>query len=126
MGQRGIAQPITGIRGVRDQLAKEDLLLAVERVRDDIQQAAHLRLEASFFLRHGLALVADVSSGAPVGRTRPRYVAITSETQGAQGETGGMNPPVSMPGKGIGGTVRAQQPFAWSSERPTELPRKAP
>jgi len=48
--QRGVAQPVAGIRGIGDELAQEDLLLAVERMRDDIQQAADLRLEASLLL----------------------------------------------------------------------------
>ena len=37
LGQRQIAQPVAGIRRVGDQLAQEDLLLAVERMGDDIQ-----------------------------------------------------------------------------------------
>gem|GEM_PF-3447075 len=51
--QRGIAQLVAGVGGVGDQLAQEDLLVAVERVRDDIEQAADFRLEFVAFLMHG-------------------------------------------------------------------------
>ena len=46
LGQRRVAQPVAGVGGVGDQLAQEDFLFAVERVRDDIEQAADFGLEA--------------------------------------------------------------------------------
>ena len=49
LSQRGVAQPVAGVGRVRDQLAQEDLLLAVQRVRDDIEEAADFRLEAAGF-----------------------------------------------------------------------------
>ena len=49
LSQRGVAQPVAGVGRVRDQLAQEDLLLAIERVRDDIEEAADFRLEAARF-----------------------------------------------------------------------------
>ena len=54
LGQRRITQPVAGIRRVRYQFAHEHFFLAVERVRDDIEKAAHFRLEASLFLGHRL------------------------------------------------------------------------
>ena len=50
LGERQIAQPVAGVGRVGDQLAQEDFLLAVERVGDDVQQAADLRLEGPGFL----------------------------------------------------------------------------
>ena len=52
-GERLITQAVAGIGGVRDQLAEEDLLLAVERMRHDIQELRDLGLEAEPFLGHG-------------------------------------------------------------------------
>ena len=40
-----IAQPIASVRGVRDELAKKDFLFAVERIGNDVEQAAYLRLK---------------------------------------------------------------------------------
>src|SRR3546814_6537494 len=54
LGKRGVAQPVTGVGGVGDQLPQEDLLLRVERVRDDVEQPADLSLEIHLFFRHGL------------------------------------------------------------------------
>ena len=45
-GERQIAQPVAGVRGVGDQLAQEDRALAVERMGDDIEQPADFGLEA--------------------------------------------------------------------------------
>ena len=52
LGQRQVAQPVAGVRRIRDQLAQEHRLVAVERVGDDLQQAADLRLKAMAFFRH--------------------------------------------------------------------------
>ncbi len=49
LGNRPVAQPVAGIRRVRNQLANKDFLFAVQRIGDDIQQAAHLRLEGMRF-----------------------------------------------------------------------------
>ena len=49
LGQRGVAQPVAGVRRVRDQFAQEDFFFAVQRVRDDIQQAADFRLKGTGF-----------------------------------------------------------------------------
>mmetsp|Transcript_30074 Transcript_30074/g.64217 ORF Transcript_30074/g.64217 Transcript_30074/m.64217 type:complete len:816 (-) Transcript_30074:293-2740(-) len=57
LGQRQQADLVKGVRGVRDQLAKEDVLVGVERVHDDVQQARHLRLEGE-----GLAVRALVGA----------------------------------------------------------------
>ena len=40
------AQPVAGIGGVGDQLAQEDLPVAVQGVDHELQQLAHLGLEA--------------------------------------------------------------------------------
>ncbi len=45
VGQRLEAQAVEGVRGVRDELAQEDLLVRVERVDDDVQQLPRLGLE---------------------------------------------------------------------------------
>ena len=52
IGKCEIAQLVTGVRRVGDQLAQEDFLLAVERVHDDIEEAADFRLEGELFCRH--------------------------------------------------------------------------
>jgi hypothetical protein len=49
--QRLEAQLVAGVRGIGDQLAQEDLLVAVERVHHQVQQLLHLGLEAQRFLR---------------------------------------------------------------------------
>ena len=48
-GQRRVAQPVAGVRGVRDELAQEDLAFAVERICDDVQKFADLGFEAALF-----------------------------------------------------------------------------
>lgn len=40
VGETDEADLVAGIRGVRDQLAEEDLLLRVQRVHNDVQQPA--------------------------------------------------------------------------------------
>ncbi len=67
LGQRRIAQPVAGIRGVGNKLAQEDLLFAVKRMRDNFEKAADFRLEAPGFLGHRLPL--------PSVGTRRGYVA---------------------------------------------------
>ena len=52
LGQRRVAQLVAGVGGVGDQLAEEDLLLAVEGFGHDIQQPADLGLELQGFLAH--------------------------------------------------------------------------
>lgn len=54
--QRGVAL-MTHIRGVRDELSKEDLLVRIERVDDEAHQLVDLSLEDELFdfgllLRH--------------------------------------------------------------------------
>ncbi len=49
--QRGVgdgreAQPVAGIRGIGDQLAQEDLPVAVQGVDHELQQLTHLGLKA--------------------------------------------------------------------------------
>jgi len=51
--QRGVAQPIARVRRVRDQFAQKDVLLAVERAGDDIQQSADFSLKFKPFFGHG-------------------------------------------------------------------------
>src|SRR5215831_11857334 len=72
-GQRGITQPVASVGCIRDQLAQEDLFLAVERVRDYLEEAADFRLEASRFLGHRCRRV--------VAGTRRGYVANTWSLQ---------------------------------------------
>lgn len=48
----GVAQPIAGVGGVRDQLAQEDLFIAVQGMDDNIEKAADFRLKAEFFFGH--------------------------------------------------------------------------
>ena len=49
-GERLEAQLVGGVGGVRDQLAQEDLLVAVQGVDHEVQQLLHLGLEAEGFL----------------------------------------------------------------------------
>ena len=37
LGQRGVAQPVASVRGIRNQFAKKDLFLTVERVCDNLE-----------------------------------------------------------------------------------------
>ena len=46
MGQRLEAQLVGGVRGVGDELAQEDLRVAVQRVDHELQELLHLRLES--------------------------------------------------------------------------------
>ena len=67
--ERREAQPVAGIRGVGDQLAQEDLPVAVERVDHELEELAHLGLEAvGFAAAARFSGVARVSSchGSPV------------------------------------------------------------
>ena len=53
LGQQLQPQPVDGVRRVRDQLAQEDLLVAVQRVDHQVQELDHLRLEAErLLIRH--------------------------------------------------------------------------
>ncbi len=45
LGYRQITQLITRISRIRNQLAKENFLLAVERMHNDIKQTAYFRLK---------------------------------------------------------------------------------
>jgi hypothetical protein len=58
IGQRGEAQLVGGVGGVGDQLAQEDLAVAVQGIDDEIEQLGDLRLEAPLFFgsieRHGV------------------------------------------------------------------------
>ena len=56
LGQCEVAETVAGIRGVRDQLSEEDLFLAIERMGDDIEEAAHLRLKSALLRSHGLSI----------------------------------------------------------------------
>ena len=49
-GKQFQPQPVDGIGGVRDQLAQEDLLVAVQRVDHQVQELHHLGLEAERLL----------------------------------------------------------------------------
>ena len=55
VGQRRVAQPVAGVRRVGNQLAEEDLLMGVERMRDDIEQPPDFGLERERFLGHSSA-----------------------------------------------------------------------
>ena len=52
LGDRFVAQPVAGVGRVRDQLAQENPLLAVERVRHDSEQSGDFRLKAQLLLGH--------------------------------------------------------------------------
>ena len=45
LAQAGVAQPVAGVRGVRDQLAQEDLAVLVERVDDQVEDPPDLGFE---------------------------------------------------------------------------------
>jgi len=49
IGQRLEAQLVAGIRGIRDQLAQRDLLVAVQRMDHQLQELLHLGLESEGF-----------------------------------------------------------------------------
>mmetsp|Transcript_858 Transcript_858/g.2667 ORF Transcript_858/g.2667 Transcript_858/m.2667 type:complete len:639 (-) Transcript_858:40-1956(-) len=51
--QRHEADLVERVRGVGNELAKEDLLLGVERVDDDVHQLVHVRLEGKVLLLCG-------------------------------------------------------------------------
>src|SRR5216683_4322348 len=74
LGQSSVAQSVAGVRGIRNELAEEDLFFAVERVRDNIEQAAYFRLEASGFLGH--------SHGCPVQFWWTRRMALVPPGSG--------------------------------------------
>ena len=57
VGQRLEAQLVAGVGGVRDQLAQEDLLVAVQGVDHQVQQLLDFGLEAQCFLGGGFAHV---------------------------------------------------------------------
>ena len=60
--EREETQLVVGVRGVRDELAQEDLAVAVERVDHELQELTHLGLEAVLFGGGG--------SGRRVGHTK--------------------------------------------------------
>ena len=78
-GEREIAQAVAGVRGVGDELAQEDLLLAVERVGDDMQQLGDLGLEIMSFFGHrwGSGL-GNVGNGAAHPAPAPAPICIGS------------------------------------------------
>ena len=49
VGERLEAQLVAGVRGVGDQLAQEDLLVAVQRVDHQVEELLDLGLEAEGF-----------------------------------------------------------------------------
>ena len=53
VGERLEAQLVGGVGGVGDQLAQEDLLVAVQGVDHQLEQLLHLGLEAEGFLLVG-------------------------------------------------------------------------
>ncbi len=77
--QRRVAQAVAGVRSVRDQLAKKDLLLAIERMSDDIEEAADLGLKAAFLNRHDF----DVPRAKLVIEGFRRYVQERAMAQGS-------------------------------------------
>ena len=61
------AQPVGGVRSVGDQLAEEDLAIAVQRMHHKVQKLLHLGLKTVGFTRldcHWLYLRPDVLQGA--------------------------------------------------------------
>jgi hypothetical protein len=53
VGQRLEAQLVAGVGGVGDQLAQEDFLVGVQRMRDQVQQLGDFGLEGVFLGAHG-------------------------------------------------------------------------
>ena len=76
VGERLEAQLVHGVRGVRDQLAQEDLLVAVQGVDHQVEELRHLGLEAERF------------PGGSVGRVGHGSLSIYTESMGDR-ETGG-------------------------------------
>jgi hypothetical protein len=74
--QRGVvqrleAQLVAGVRGVGDQLAQEDFLVGVQRMRDQVQQLGHFGLEGKgLFAHRGLKDKSKAKEGAPHARRR--------------------------------------------------------
>jgi hypothetical protein len=57
LGDGFVAQPVAGIGGVGDELAEKDLLVRVQRVRDDVEKAADFGLEVERLYSHGQRLI---------------------------------------------------------------------
>src|SRR5207249_2634907 len=64
-GSLGEAEFFTGVSGVGDQLADEDLLIRVERVNDNIEQLLDLSLKVMFFGRTHKDLPSTKVPGSP-------------------------------------------------------------
>ena len=64
VGDRLIAQPVARVRRVRDQLAQEHFLAAIQRVGDDLEELGDLGLEgqglSTGLLSHGVSFAAVV------------------------------------------------------------------
>ena len=73
LGELGVREqlepePVDGVGGVRDQLAEEDLLVAVQRMHHQVQDLDHFGLEAEALLRvHAGTLPAGVHAPGPFG-----------------------------------------------------------
>ena len=89
VGQRLEAQLVAGVGGVRDQLAQEDLLVAVQGVDHQVQQLLDLGLEAEGFLGGGgvghESLLRSVCVPPSMGMHEPISRARTPQTLGAAG-----------------------------------------
>ncbi len=73
VGHRLEPQLVGGIRGVRDELAQEDLLVAVQGVNHQLQELRDLGLESEGFFR-GRACHRVFQRGSPSTRARVRDV----------------------------------------------------
>ena len=88
LGQGRVAEPVAGVGGIGDQLPQEDLLVRIDRVDHQVEDAPHLGLELQCILAHGAVLSCDVSwldlnaAGTHMGRG-----AVVQDTGGAAGGT---------------------------------------
>jgi uncharacterized protein YciI len=62
LGDGLVAQPVAGVRAIRDQLAQEDVALRIDRMHHQAQQLGHLGLE-------GVGLGGAFSCGGHVARS---------------------------------------------------------
>ena len=69
VGDRLEPQLVAGVRGVRDELAQEDLLVAVERMDHQVEELLDLRLEPECFACRGGVHDVIVSRGTRDGGT---------------------------------------------------------
>ena len=92
--QRPEAQLVERVGGVRHQLAKEHLLVAVQRIDDEAQHLAHFGLESMFGrFGHGGARFSHPlpasRGGGILGRDAPVFPACSAAARCLRGQPGG-------------------------------------